>query len=96
MCCPMPVGEPKPLELSINNFLKDESFFGYVKATVIAPATEYIGLLPIKIGGRLVCPGGTFTGVFFSEELRFALANGYQILRIDWSIKFRDRLGNNF
>ncbi|CAG8582384.1 14598_t:CDS:1, partial [Rhizophagus irregularis] len=40
-----------------------------------APANEYIGLLPIKLQGRLICPGGTFSGLFFSEELKFALEN---------------------
>jgi len=90
MCKPMPVGMPTPINLNINDF---GEFFGYLKATVRAPVNEYIGLLPIKLGGRLICPGGTFTGVFFSEELRFALANGYQILNIEWALKFE--IGNN-
>lgn len=59
-----------------------------MEATIQAPANEYIGLLPIKLQGRLVCPGGTFTGFFFSEELRFALNNGYTILEIKQAYKF--------
>ena len=64
----------------------DPFFFGYLEATVKAPTPDtpggYIGLLPTKSGGRLICPGGEFSGFFFSEELRFALANGYQLLDI--------------
>lgn len=44
-------------------------FLGFVQATVRAPANEYIGLLPIKLKGRLICPGGTFKGFFFSDPL---------------------------
>ena len=76
MCRPMPVGIPTPTTLTD----LDSSFFGYLEATVKAPSPDmpggYIGLLPIKLDGRLVCPGGEFSGFFFSEELRFALANG--------------------
>lgn len=89
MCRTMPVGIPI---LQTLNELNPE-FFGFVEATVQAPSLDkpggYIGLLPIKHGGRLVCPGGTFSGVFFSEELRFALENGYQLINIEWAYKFQ-------
>ena len=82
MCKPMPVGIPTPTNLT----KMDPFFFGYLEATVKAPTPDtpggYIGLLPIKSGGRVICPGGEFSGFFFSEELRFALANGYQLLDI--------------
>nr|YP_008474718.1 truncated DNA polymerase [Glomus cerebriforme]AGJ98100.1 truncated DNA polymerase [Glomus cerebriforme] len=82
MCREIPVGLPTPTTLTD----LDPTFFGYLQATVKAPAPDtpggYIGLLPIKLGGRLVCPGGEFSGFFFSEELRFALANGYKLLNI--------------
>lgn len=71
MCRPMPVGKPIPTNLTIDEFLEG-GFFGFVEATVMAPPISthagYIGLLPIKLGGRLICPGGIFTGWFFSEE----------------------------
>ena len=70
MLKPMPVGPPTPLFLTAREFELGE-FFGFVKATVLAPNNLYIGLLPIKLEGRLVCPGGVFEGFFFSEELRF-------------------------
>ncbi len=88
MCKPMPVGIPTPVKLSIIEFIEG-NFFGFIEATVQAPSTEYIGLLPIKLGGRLICPTGTFSGFFFSEELRFALANGYTLLSIKQAISFQ-------
>lgn len=38
---------------------------------------------------RTISPGGTFSGLFFSEELRFALKNGYTLLGINmgWAFK---------
>src|SRR5256885_1546989 len=43
----------------------------------------------VRMGGRLVCPGGTIKRYFFSEELRFALANDYTLVNIDeaWSFQ---------
>jgi hypothetical protein len=74
----MPVGIPTPKSLTPPEF-ENSDFFGFLEATVQAPPSEYIGLLPIRMGGRLVCPVGSFKGFFFSEELRFALANGYTL-----------------
>jgi hypothetical protein len=34
------------------------------------------------MGSRLVCPQGEFKGLFFSEELLFALRNGYTLLEL--------------
>ena len=54
MCKPMPVGIPVPTNLT--NL--DPFFFGYLEATVKAPTPDtpggYIGLLPIKLGGRVI------------------------------------------
>lgn len=65
-----------------------KEFFGFVDATVKSPLDEYIGLLSIKLQGRLVCPKGIFRGLFFSEELKFAIDNGYQIVKIHNLIQF--------
>jgi len=79
MCRPMPVGIPSLVTLTVQQFLEGD-FFGFVEATVQAPPLDtpggYIGLVPIKLHGRLICPGGIFSGLFFSEELRFAISNG--------------------
>ena len=92
MCQPMPVGIPTPLSLTPNEF-KEGSFFGFLEATIQAPSSEtpagYIGLLPIKLNGRVICPGGVFSGSFFSEELQFALQNGYELLQIGKAFSFQ-------
>jgi hypothetical protein len=90
----MPVGMPKLVSLTVKEFLEG-GFYGFIEATVTAPVNEYIGLLPIKVKGRLVCPGGRFDGLFFSEELRFALANGYELLEIRKAFSFK-RGANTF
>lgn len=87
MCKPMPVGLPQLVNLTIGEFLSS-NFFGFIEATVKAPSTEYIGLLPIKLQGKLICPGGTFSGFFFSEEFKFALDHGYQLIEIKLAYKF--------
>jgi len=69
MCRPMPVGAPTPVILTPDQF-DQVGLFGYLIGTVRVPETQYIGLLPIRHNGRLVCPGGTFEGFFFSEEQR--------------------------
>jgi hypothetical protein len=55
MIRPMPVGRPKLVSLTGEGFLEGD-FFGFVEATVQAPAREthagYIGLLPIKLQGK--------------------------------------------
>src|SRR6266536_1306222 len=92
MCRPLPVGMPKLVTITPNSF-EEGYFFGYVEATVKAPPIDthagYLGLLPFKYQGRLICPGGTFTGFFFSEELRFALNNGYNLLSITQAYEFQ-------
>nr|AGA14231.1 truncated DNA polymerase [Rhizophagus irregularis] len=89
MCKPMPVGLPKLVKITVSEFLADLAFFGFLEVTVRAPAEEYVGLLPIKWQGKLICPGGTFSGFFFSEELRFALKNGYTLLEIKLAYSFQ-------
>jgi hypothetical protein len=68
MMKPMPIGSPKEMNITPNEFINSD-FFGYVKAEVQSPENEYIGLLPIKLNGRLICPGGTFKGVFFRAKI---------------------------
>lgn len=98
MIKPMPVDLPKEINLTKDELLNSD-FFGFIEATVRAPCplthAGYIGLLPLKSEGRLICPGGTFTGLFFSEELRFALANDYKLISINLAYSF-DRGNNTF
>ena len=71
MCKPMPVGIPTPMNLTRDAFQASD-FFGYLEATVQAPAPDtpggYIGLLPVKFNGRLVCPGGAFLVISFQRN----------------------------
>jgi len=85
MCEPMPIGNPTKVDINIWSHL----FFGFVDCTVRSPPEEYIGLLSIRISGRLISPKGTFRGFFFSEELKFALNNGYKIIKIHNLIQFK-------
>ncbi len=50
--------------------------FFYCKITT---NNGYLGLLPLHTKGSLILPNGEFVGVWFSEELKFAAENGYQI-----------------
>jgi DNA polymerase type B, organellar and viral len=92
MCEPMPVGFPTLVKLTPTQFLEND-FFGFLEATVEAPNSKspggYIGLLPIKQNGRLICPGGIFSGFFFSEELKLALKHGYTLLNISQAYSFQ-------
>jgi hypothetical protein len=49
----MPVVIPTPKSLTPPEF-ENSDFFGFLEATVQAPANEYIGLLPIKMGGIII------------------------------------------
>jgi hypothetical protein len=90
----MPVGAPTLVSLTAVEFIEGD-FFGFVKATINTPVGEYLGILSIRLNGRLVCPTGGFEGLFFSEELRFALNHGYQIVAISQAYSF-DRGDNLF
>lgn len=56
-----------------------ENLFGFFYCEVKAPENLYLGLLPILHNGTLVSPKGEFSGVWFSEELKFAKENGYEV-----------------
>jgi DNA polymerase type B, organellar and viral len=57
--------------------LKD-NIFGFFNCKITAPA-GYLGLLPYRTKSGLISPVGTFEGYYFSEELKFAYENGYEI-----------------
>jgi hypothetical protein len=44
---------------------------------------DYLGLLPYRTKSGLISPIGTFEGWYFSEEIRFAYENGYEIIVIN-------------
>lgn len=81
MLKPMPGGKPvwrgklKGCDL--------EQLFGFVSAKVTCPESLKVPLLPYKDPktGTLLFPTGTFTGVYFTEELELALTLkvGYKV-----------------
>lgn len=97
MSKPMPVGLPTlvyyPNPEALKEALESGVFFGFVEATIQAPSLNtpagYIGLLPIRLQGRLSCPGDLYSGFFFSEELLFALNNGYTLISIKNTYSFQ-------
>lgn len=76
---PMPSGEA----VWKNNLLKEDldTLYGFVEAFVVCPTTMDHPFLPYKDRkGRCIFPTGSFIGVFYSEELKFARHLGYEIL----------------
>ncbi|EFQ24845.1 DNA polymerase (mitochondrion) [Colletotrichum graminicola M1.001] len=71
-------------------YTKDDAYnlhdlFGFFKCEVYKdPNNEYIGLLPFRTkDGTLIHPLGNWTGWYFSEEIKFAVKNGYKIRIIE-------------
>ena len=71
----MPVGIPKLVQGHID--ILDKDTFGFLKVKVTAPKDLYMPLLHTKINDMSIAPVGTWTGWYFSEELKFALKLGY-------------------
>lgn len=65
---------------NVDRFLTEilPHFEGCVSCSVLHPDI-YIGLLPSRIGGKLVFPIGRFSGCWNFNELRFAISNGVTI-----------------
>lgn len=81
----MPEGKGKwldSLKVDIN------SFFGFIDVTVEAPSDIHIPILPYRHKGSLYFPKGVFRGVHFSEELKYAIDNGYIIKEIHAGLEF--------
>ena len=71
----MPVGAPTFVEGDLD--LMDPATFGFLRVKVQAPDNLYIPLLQTKVNGTSIAPLGTWTGWYFSEELKLALTLGY-------------------
>nr|QWO71376.1 DNA polymerase [Calocybe gangraenosa] len=55
-----------------------DKLFGFFYAKV-KTNNSYLGLLPVHLDNRLICPNGEFEGIWSSEELKFAKSKGYEI-----------------
>ena len=67
-----------PQDLSINNILDYE---GVSEVTVQAPNINY-PILPYRKDNKLIFPVGIFSGTYNNVELRYALDNGYKIIKV--------------
>jgi len=87
----MPIGNPIYYdELFFNTNFNISTFFGFLDVMVSYEPdlqSELLPILPIKsenahaeLGN--IFPIGTFRGVYFSEELKYAIKHGYKILKI--------------
>ncbi len=74
----MPDTECYFLESFEDKGLDLDNLFGFFYARV-KTNDLYIGLLPVHINNRLICPNGEFYGVWTSEELKFAKSKGYEM-----------------
>jgi hypothetical protein len=101
----MPVGSPTYFEGDISKIEKDP--FGFFEVEITAPTDINVPLLQKKIelskglGERTIAPVGTWTGVYFSEELKEALLMGYtyKIYRgylFDKEVIFKDFVNDIF
>lgn len=67
--------------MTVKEFL-DTDFYGFIEATVIAPDNEYIGLLPIKLNGKLICPGelnrNHFIALYEGQTLNLEVTKWYK------------------
>lgn len=57
--------------------LTDPSTFGFLRVKVNAPDNLHIPLLQTQVNGTSLAALGSWTGWYFSEELKYALKLGY-------------------
>lgn len=65
-------------------FFKDiktisDDLFGFFYCKIKCDDNRYLGLLPVRLESGLTFPYGEWEGWYFSEELKFAKENGYDI-----------------
>ena len=78
---------------NLDKGLSIDSLFGFFYAEV-ETNDQYFGLLPVKTNEGLVFPQGKFSGIWFSEEIKFALMNNYKI-KILYGVNF-DKINSPF
>jgi len=75
-----PIGDPSYIEIGENKNLEAHlSLFGHFFAKVTAPDNLLHPILQLHYNNRTMSPIGTFSGWFFSEELKNSLKFGYKI-----------------
>ena len=77
---PFAMTQGMPLNpVKVDKVIDLDNFFGFVKVDVYCPSTVERPLLPTKYKGKTIFPTGMWSGIYFSEELKFASKNGYKI-----------------
>lgn len=73
----MPTGKYQHVigPIDINN----PDLIAFVKAKITAPLDIKVPLLPMNVNGKMVTGVGTWDGMYFSQELYYALSLGYKI-----------------
>lgn len=69
-----------------------DSIFGFVYAYVEMDQYIHIPVLPLRSGKNIFNPIGTWTGWYFSEELKEAVRKGYKV-RVIHAIEFKEGIG---
>lgn len=89
---PMPVGKPK--FFSGNPFLLNKDPFGFFRVKVSSPLHLKVPILPTKVetksGIRTICPVGSWSGWYFSEEIKNAEKYGYKFEILEGYLFERD------
>lgn len=75
---PMPGLNSEYFECYTSNIPLTPELFGFFYCKIKTP-DNYLGLLPVKTKKGLIFPIGEWEGCYFSEELKFAQENGYEI-----------------
>jgi DNA polymerase type B, organellar and viral len=55
-----------------------DNFFGYIEVEVTCPTSMMRPVLPFKFEGNTIYPVGTWTAIYFSEELKAVQPLGYE------------------
>jgi hypothetical protein len=63
-----------------------KKFWGFLEVEISCDHSRERAFLPMELTNkgysRLVAPTGTFTGLYFCEEIKLAINNGYKLLNI--------------
>uniref|UniRef100_UPI0030FF2E68 DNA polymerase n=1 Tax=Singerocybe alboinfundibuliformis TaxID=1346812 RepID=UPI0030FF2E68 len=103
-----PFAMSKPMPYKLINKYKDMSnielnnFFGFCLVEVETPNNILKPMLPVKYNNQTIYPTGSWTGVYFSEELKaltplgykFKLIEGYEFSKIDLFSKYIEHFYN--
>jgi len=78
----------------IDTKAKLSDLFGFFYCDIEVSKDKYIGILPYRTKDGIIFPLGKWSGMYFSEELKFAEENGY-VIKVKWGYNF-NRVSNVF